>query len=615
MTMYGPVGIQGPYAPPDAEEAALLRALGWTRISGEGPAAIWERPEEEIDGVVYPAERKPAMAILQDELGADSPYSNTNLKAAAADRAPARIGSGREYDAEGRAYFNGIPTPQFDNPTKAAGYRAPSAPSAGRAPTPPQTFTDRNGDVVGIDPFTGGEVYRIAGAQWADISPQEKEAIRQGDLARARQYATEDRAEERAYNRGVRAEDRAFTAGENAASRAQSATENALDRAIRAQDLAASISFRNQQLAMTAEENYQNRLQGYTNQKLDAANRFASLISATDPGALPAFLAAGGGNISNAIKRGATAQTDMANLGAARTLRASTEMEAPTRYMPDAGVMPGRDSEFPEYSSQQVSEFVNVNPNWRTQARAGAGLARTVNMGGQAASSQPVEQTMTAMSATTDPRSMANRRMDDPANPVPSFVKRYAGGTGTMPGADPFASPFGMPGQPATGEFITGDSMDPMDPAAGGARPELIQLEDPPGPDNAQAHITPLATGPQDRAAALFSAIGDFLRGATDQPPMMPAPRFAFGTGTFGADVVQEGDQPYLDRVRDIRTTTQYQELNPFDTRFAFEKPSVRNRFYAGRQLRYGTPIEDQQAETAEYSLSGFNGRALSQRV
>ena len=79
---------------------------------------------------------------------------------------------------------------------------------------------------------------------------------------------------------------------------------------------------------------------------------------------------------------------------------------------------------------------------------------------------------------------------------------------------------------------------------------------------------------------AVLSAIGAMLTGQTPEAPM-PAqpPRYATGTGTLPAfdpyALIQPGDQPYLDEIRDIRTTTPFEELNPYSTKYGFEFPTV----------------------------------------
>lgn len=67
------------------------------------------------------------------------------------------------------------------------------------------------------------------------------------------------------------------------------------------------------------------------------ARQVADLVSSTDPLAFKAFLAAGGGNIANALATGGTAVSDNANLGAARTWQALDELDTAMNNYPGVG--------------------------------------------------------------------------------------------------------------------------------------------------------------------------------------------------------------------------------------------------------------------------------------
>lgn len=574
MTMYGPVGPMGPVTSiptrsraatgGDPIDDAITRAIGGGAASGGGMQRV---------------------SFADGSLGFFDPTTG--------------------------GYFDMAGNPVQVSPPKAATTYAPQYPTV---------QVGNNGDVVSFDPYTGkptviGNVPSLA--QQPDLQTFTDQTTgmlmtydphtgRTGSTGVQVSYPAVSPQEQRGNDLSDIASERAFQAGENATTRAATAGENALDRAIRSQDLAASISAQNQTLALQADEDYQNRLRQYGQDKLDAADRFASLISATDPGALPAFLRAGGGVIANAIANGATAQSDLADLPAARAQRAGDELTPPQRFVVNPFTYTP-----PEPVRAPVAAAPVAAPVAAAPAAAPAAVARAAAPATAANKAFVAEQDAANAGLT----GAARAAYDQAFGPSGTWgVPRYALGT-----ADPFATPFsGRRPRYATGTFVSGDSTDPLDPAAGGAHPEAIHLEDPPGADNARAEVTPLVppgTGPTDstdetaRLSSLFNAIGDFLRGATDVvPPRLP--RFAFGTDSL----VTPQDQPYLDQVRDIRTNTEYPELNPFSTMFATVAPSMRDRFFAGRQLRYGVPVGDQQAEEQRFRIPGV-ARGLSQGI
>jgi len=220
--------------------------------------------------------------------------------------------------------------------------------------------------------------------------------------------------------------------------------------------------------------------------------------------------------------------------------------------------------------------------------------------------------------------------MGQPAPPMPSM-------NGGM-------SPFGDMGQPATGTFITGDSTDPMDPAAGGAQPEMVTLNDPEG--NATADVIPMTepgVGPDAGEAsvgALLMAISKFLmaeeaKSAVAMPPppmmgpelgMMGAPRQAYGalgmprynmgaprynmgaprynmgaygrynmgmpryaTGTMPGYEISAEDQPFVNEVLATRRATPY-DANPFAANYQMQSPTARAIGESAFQTATGVP-------------------------
>lgn len=513
---------------------------------------------------------------------------------------PAKAAPGapdQQYDAQGRAFqWDGrqwTSAPQFDNPTKAAGYRAPST----AQPTPPTQRVDRNGDVVGYNPFTGQEQYRIPGAEYPTLSPQEQQAIKQGDLEATRRFTSVEnqlerdaRSTESAVARQSNSQENDYTRQFNAAQAERqnqfNANESSLSRAQRASEFASTFGLQQQR------------------QKLDAAQQAAQLISMTDPAALPAFLKAGGGNVSNAIASGANALSDNALLPAARTYRAIDEQARPTAFPQPQLATPG-----PQGGRIGYAGTPYENPN-----RA-FGTAQTVAGNGATFDYRPGTTAPQQVTKATSPTAMTTGTPGQGATWDPK-------GTG---GIQRFA--FGSQGQPAAGPFIAGDSTNPQDPAAGGARPELIIPHDPPGPNNATADVQPLTTpapggGGIERVAALFDAIAALLGGAggdapSSAPPPLPAPRFAYGTTGFETLATPE-DAPYLEQVRQQRQNVEIPQLfagqqgdSSYNAGF-FQQPSaLRSLFTSARQSKYGIDQQTQMEEAQRYRLQGTNARGM----
>lgn len=160
---------------------------------------------------------------------------------------------------------------------------------------------------------------------------------------------------------------------------------------------------------------------------------------------------------------------------------------------------------------------------------------------------------------------------------------------------------------------IVGDSTAP-DPAAGGAKPEGLQINDPTG--DATVAIDPLTQpgvgddgdGSKDvKFADVLRSIADYIDvsgGSATPGPAMPR-RFAYGTD--GVDDpflnMQPGDESYMQQIRDIRTQTPYPILNPYSTKYRFNPTTVQQSYLMGEQGRYGVPVADQQQQIAQYAV------------
>lgn len=482
------------------------------------------------------------------------------------------------YGPDGAAYIwqpplhpGGLPRQvrmaQFDDPTKASGYRAPQAP---RAPSQASTFIDaRTGEMVGVDPVTGQERFRIPGAAYASLTPQEQRALDIADAESARRFEQD-----------ILRRQQEFSAAEADKSRQFNASESALDRAIRSADLATSINFQNQANAFAAEQDFQNRMRQFTQDKLGAAQQVADNISNVDPGALGAFYEAGGGVIANALRNGGTARSDLSDFGSAAALRASEEMVTPTKYS------------FTPVSFDPSQFYQPPQQPTSVSADSGGLMAET-------------------------PQQVAQRRLDEASSVGRNTTGWTANESGQFVGPNPFATPRFATGTmgdiPAPKQFISGDAMG-ADPAAGGARPELVTVDDPEG--NARLSVDPMVPpggGGEHKAGAFLRAVADFI----DEPITGGGgmPRFATGTGMFsGTDPINitDADRPYLDRIGAVRDNVQFPDLNPFDVQFALNAPSQIDRFFRGRQTKYAVPVEDQAAEASRFALSGANRGGLA---
>ena len=584
------------YVIPEQELGPRIERSGYQHVpgSGYGAGALWVPGTWSTDSKgnrTFQADRnpdnggKPYAPESQEQIAKklfpeSSPYLSGNRAKPASGKAP-----DVQYMPDGRAFYwdlsYGSPVRQFlpdqDDPTKASGYRAPSI----RTPSYQITPDPSTGRLVAIDPANPTNRIDLGAFGFKDYSPQEKRSFQVEDVAGERAARREETAADRGFRREESNLDRAIRAGEFAA------TYNAGEAARRA-----DIEARNQQMAFNVEQDYQNRLRAFASDQTGRARQFAELISATDPGALPAFLAAGGGNIGNALASGATAQTDTANLGAAKTLRVQRETPAPTRF----SISP---------IAYQPGAFTGITIPGAAAAPATAA---------------PVDKTP---GFTVNPNGGIDLSAKEiQAGATYQGVPGYAEGThmGYAEGTD------FIPAPPA---FKVGDSPTGMPTG----REEMVEVADPEG--NAHVRVTPDSmVMPDERpgmaggmdsmdGAGKFRLFGDVLKAvgaylsdeAMPQTPEMPEmPRFALGTytGTMADELVSPGDDPYLGEVRNIRNAVQYPDLNPYSTGFANQLPTMQQRFYAGRQTRYGVPVQDQAAEEQRYRLQGANRGAFS---
>jgi len=533
------------------QRVAYLGSLGLQWVGGEGANAVWQTPD---------GKRLSEKAALDLTLGTYSEANPINPPTAQKQAgAP-----DQQYDAQGQAWqWNGqqyVRAPQFDNPTKAAGYRAPST----AAPTPPQSFVDRNGDRVGINPFTGQEVYRIPGAEYAQLSPQEQQRIREAEAQTARDFNRGERIAGQDFSAGQAQAGRDFTRGENATSRAfqqgESATQRAfqagesdIDRAIRAAEFASNYNLGSSRFEFDqnlAESDFNRRKSA---DSLAAAKQYADLINTVDPNAFDAFLRVGGGNIGNAIAAGSSAVSDRANLPSARSARTLDDINA-NAFRRVATPAPLSVGDFTRHI-QRVPLTMQAQPP-----------APVLNTPAPIAAGAP---------ASTAPATGAG--FNQAANNAAIIAAAQSVGIAT-PG---FAN--GTNGFiPAPHTFITGDS--PAGTPTGWE--EMVNVIDPPGPNNAMVRVRPSAN---TRA--------------------LVAPRFAMGTALPGEEITA-ADQPYLSQVADFRRNAIVPDFNPFDVGFRNVNPFSRASYFQARQTRYGIPVAAQEFEAQRYQVPGM-GRSV----
>ena len=484
-----------------------------------------------------------------------------------------------EYGPDGRAFswdfINGQPFrrywPELDDPTRAAGYQAPRQAS----PQYPTTEITANGDIYTVNPYTGIPEYvgndpRLASPDFQTATDArtgrtyavntrtgERIDLGQYDYAQPspeelRQQQQADAEAGRAFNTGERVASQVYGTGEREAGQAFQAGESALGRALQAGQFAAQLAGQNQERAFSADQAYQQAQERYTQQQLGAAQQVADNISNVDQGALPAFYAAGGGVISNALAGGATAQTDMANFGSARALRLAENAAPPERF---------------------AFTPVSFDASQYGQPSYTAGQGRPQQPGLVAGQDFPGVQ-----GARDIAYSMGSGMT------VEDFEKYKAGidAQGTVPASMPSS---------VYNSYVPGM-------ADGGVGNMAVVGEE----------------GPELVMGGPFMVMNEEQLGV--DPMKMRAPRAADG-GAFGFDinsVVLPSDQPYIDRIRRVRSgvdTSNPLGVGPFNTRFNTLAPSLRNRYFAAQQTKYGVPAEDVAFEEQRFRVPGGNRGAF----
>lgn len=541
------------------DRVRFLSAAGFTWVQGNGNSALWQAPNGEVMAEPAAVQAVATGGVPQaPRQTAPNPASSPDIRYNA---------QGQAQQWDGRSW---VPAPQFDDFTKAAGYRAPST----AQPRAPQYVTDpRTGQLVEAGP--GVQV------DFPGISPQEK--------------ATQD-AQRRMDE--IMAQQR-FTSTENATERAARAQESAYDRALRIAQDAASQELGRATLAQRASEAAAQQKLAENQQTQRERMDYANLVSSTDTAALPAYLQAGGGNYFNANKANpGGALTNNALGPAASILRAQAERAAAEqaaanapRSQPSVGFDP--------------RSMYSANSPYRDANRA-IGTAQTITGNGQMYDWVPGKDTPQLIGGgfnsqgQHDPSAVGAyaRAAGTPQLPsgTPQWVQGLGGTSasnyGTQPGFATGTPQYGFIPAPQQG-FITGER-----------GPEFQQVIDPPGANNAQLKVVPgFAFGtdatmkPADAGYAAASA-GTQPAGAGSINPAADPNQMAVGPL----------DQPYIEQVRAFRQSRAPLNVgfSQFDPRFSRQvDPTLREAYFRNEQTRLGVPAASLAFEASRYTPRG----------
>lgn len=595
----------------DQDIGPLLQGMGYKYIDGYGPTAIWETAPQGQKGTAnYVAPQRFPQSVLANSIfGTESPYQPQKVTPQSpADSPDIRYdASGQAFSWDGKAWQ---PDPRFNDPTKAAGYRAPSQ----AQPLAPHIQVGQNGDVYRIDPYTGvpslvGSAPSLAqqpnlqtftgsdGTLWT-MNPQtgqaqstgiqvafSKEELRSQQIAdqqSGRDFTAQQNASNQAFQAGQQQNQQSFTAAENAnqrgfsaqqasAGRGFTANESANDRALRAAEFAAQQEAQQQGLDFQAQQANRAGEADASNRRLAAARQYADLVSSTDTAALPAYLAAGGGVLWNAKANpnAPSLLTDNAINPAASSLRdARTIAWQPIVPKAIQGFQQPAYQQWtePAYSPGQAAQTAGVasppsNQPTQTTWMPGSVGAGT-NMTPQQAANQP------SMTGDNSPGVLGVPAGGNLSVNAQGQAVGFAGGTGN-----------GFIPAPHQGFY------------AGEQGPEYQQVVDPPGPNNAMIRIVP---NPQ--------TVQGFAMGTV--------PGYAMGTDPTQMGIDPNGLDPYAAEVRQFRQGFKPIQtgFSQFDPRFQRQLgPTIRAAYYNAEQTRTGEPGADLAFEANRFTPRGFS--------
>lgn len=624
---YGPVGPLGPTDVVDAT-AALLESLGYIHLSGAGPSAVWGEPVLDKDGApalddegyVRTKNHKTQQELASTHLGKASPYAPT---------ATTNGGGALEYDAQGRAYRNGVPDPRFDNYTKAAGYRAPSQAAAPAPRYPTSHITDR-GDVYTVDPYTGVPTFQYNDPRLGTGEPnyEQKRQDAIADLLRQQGFTSTENDKTRTANATESAADRASRATESAADRAFRAGESAQDRAIRAAEFAAQQEAADRALEVQVETTNRGLQRQSEQDRLAAARQYADLVSSYDTAALPAYLAAGGGSYVNARQaQPGGLLTDNAIRPAAQSLeQARTIAYNPITIPERRGLVPPTTLAAVTMKPPVPSSPWYVDGVRQPTSPANFGESPT----GAWYSSSPDEYNrMAALAARQQVNDGDNNPSTATSVAAPSGGQQSGNGGGGNATAEDYAAALeaagfggslhdaGIPGYArgsrgfirAPRRFVVNDAQ-PQDQ-------EMIEVR--PRGARDDIRVTP--------AGGFMRSMPHYANGTFDAtlPATTVSPASSGVTTPYSTAVTNAADpaavlsstsasQPYVDEVRAFRRGLQPLDVGygPYDPRFTRRvAPLLQQAYYANEQTRSGVPADVISFDADYYRPRGFTRGAM----
>lgn len=585
------------YSAPDGtvysvDELKALGVSGLTSLTYSG-AGLPPGYVQGSDGVVY------RQTTVTDASG-----THTELRPATGSELAslAQAGGAKTVDIGGELYQWNPQTNAYDINLGASG--------AGRAPASWSYQTDVNGDLYAFNPQ----------------DPTQKVLVQKGFAAPTltpSQQASQTQAAQNAQNQ--------FTAGQNALNRTATATnqanqqtftanQNAIDRALTAADTAAKYGVQNQQLGLQGQAQAYSQAAQTQNDALSAANQFASLTNNVDLGALPAFLAAGGGNIYNAITGAnpSNALTDAALLPAATTLRGIAEMSRPAPYTVQPVVYnpyqysPSSFGAIPTQTTAVKQVIPTSLPT--AQENLAGGIVPTA----QNSSNFENRPTTPAETQAYDAAAFGNGGQFAAA---PGFVKTALG----VPGVSAAATPAAPAAAHVTGSSaqLTPEQLDAMvraqSPAgSAGATPRMASG----GIATGMAVVGDSHTGrPNEEIVMPFMMAGRPAIYVMPKPSNMDhMAHMADGGTVVGATpiTVSAQDQPYVDQVRALRENTQVpgfsgifgapQQGSPvFNTQWGMMPSEVQQSYYDALQRKYGAPASTFADTAQRYALGGVS--------
>ena len=420
-------------------------------------------------------------------------------------------------------------------------------PSLGEAPAGSQyIYDERSGQTVAVDPRTGA-IRGMLTTGFPGVSPDEQRRRDVADVQGSRDFTAQQAALDRALSASAQQQAAAY----QQASLAQRAQEVAQSHELSV----ARFAFDRQQAQAAAERQRQA-------DRLGAARQYAELISAVDPNAADAYLAAGGGVASNAIAQGGDALSTRAILPAAQSLRVADDLsqplqltlgnQAPIRFAggPVAGdgvdntLMPGTDR-----YNQAVAE---ARQNILDVVARGGSIGGTLRWGGTAPNA-----------GMETPFAVAQR----------DLLASGQVAAGSQGGVVPLGSPGAAPSYSVT---------------ASKSQPAGVNSKGEPVHDGG------------------FIAAADGFSGVVDEPTLM-----LVGEGGPEAVNVAPQDEPYVNRTLAFRRDRPLSSIgsarSEFDPRFFSQlTPEQRARFAFSRQTRYGIPAEQTLFDASRFRLPGF---------